>query len=240
MINAELLVGLPIRFNKYITIFPPTVKQMLAENRLGLLYMNILTNSQEELEDYWAKENFDGNAPTPWQDFIMKLDNEETRPIMLSALYFFTKTEFTYIRKLGKLLIGNLEEEVKRNTDIKDFKFFEEDDFFDFQNKIRMVCGVDQVKRPDPDEDPRVKRIKAKARYRDKIKAKQGKGTSFDTTLTAICCMGIGLTPLNVGEVSYASINSLITMYQQKESFEFNQKLALAGAKNVSKKYWIQ
>ncbi len=240
MINAELLIGLPIRFNKYITIFPPTVKQMLAENRIGLLYMNILTNSQEELEDYWAKENFDGNAPTPWQDFIMKLDNEETRPIMLSALYFFTKTEFTYIRKLGKLLIGNLEEEVKRNTDIKDFKFFEEDDFFDFQNKIRMVCGVDQVERPDPDEDPRVKRIKAKARYRDRIKAKQGKGTSFDTTLIAICCMGIGLTPLNVGEVSYASINSLVTMYQQKESFEFNQKLALAGAKNVSKKYWIQ
>ena len=33
--------------------------------------------------------------------------------------------------------------------------------------------GLKFAERPDENEDPRVKRIKAKARYRDKIKAKK-------------------------------------------------------------------
>ena len=48
--------------------------------------------------------------------------------------------------------------------------------------------------------------MKAKARYRDKIKAKKGNGLDLGTTLVSICCMGIGLTPLNIGKISYASI----------------------------------
>jgi hypothetical protein len=42
---------------------------------------------------------------------------------------------------------------------------------------VRIVCG-DKVEKPpepiDPDEDPRVRRIKEMARKRDRIKAKKG------------------------------------------------------------------
>jgi hypothetical protein len=56
--------------------------------------------------------------------------------------------------------------------------------------------------------------MKAKARRRDRIKAKQkgSGGISIQTCLVAICCMGIGLTPLNIGEMSYAAIGSIMKM----------------------------
>ena len=95
---------------------------------------------------------------------------------------------------------------------------------------------------PDPDEDPRVKRIKAKARYRDKIKAKKGMGITLGTLLASICCMGIGINPLNVGELSYASVDSLIKTYQEKEKYETDIKALMAGAdsKKIKPKYWIR
>jgi hypothetical protein len=67
---------------------------------------------------------------------------------------------------------------------------------------------------PDPNEDPRIARIKAKARERDRLKAKKGTagGISLHTCLVAICCMGIGITPLNIGEMSYAAIGPLMKM----------------------------
>ena len=89
-----------------------------------------------------------------------------------------------------------------------------ETDFFDFQNLIRQATGAKVIEPPRMDEDPRVKAIKAKARYRDRIKAKKGIGITFEETLISICCMGIGLNPLNIGEISYAASKKLVEKYQ--------------------------
>ena len=82
---------------------------------------------------------------------------------------------------------------------------------------IREAVGEKQEEPPEPinpNEDPRITAIKAKAKERDRIKAKQnGKnGISLSTSLLAICCSGIGITPLNIGEMSYASIGSIMSM----------------------------
>jgi hypothetical protein len=92
-----------------------------------------------------------------------------------------------------------------------------EDDYFDFQNAIRESLGEKPQQPPepeDPNEHPEIKRIKALARERDRIKARrQSKdGISLETTLVAICCMGIGITPLNIGEMSYAAIGPIMSM----------------------------
>ena len=81
--------------------------------------------------------------------------------------------------------------------------------------------------------------MKAKARLRDRVKAKQ-KGISLATTLVAICCMNLGLNPLNIGEISYASVFALMNMMQQKEKYEIDVQSMLAGAKDVKLKYWIR
>ena len=94
---------------------------------------------------------------------------------------------------------------------------------------------------PIEDEDPRIKRMKMKARYRDKIKAKQNKekGMTFFDCMVAICCMGIGITPLNFEEISYALVSNLIEAYQSKEKYDIDIKSMLAGAKDIHPEYWM-
>jgi hypothetical protein len=83
-----------------------------------------------------------------------------------------------------------------------------------------------------------------KALERDIIKARSGKngGISFYTSLVSICYMNIGITPLNIGEMSYACISDLIRVYQEKEKYELDVKALLAGAdsKKIKPKYWIR
>ena len=47
------------------------------------------------------------------------------------------------------------------------------------------------------------KYFKAKQRLRDRVKAKNSKdGLTLGSTLAAICCMGLNLNPLTIGELS--------------------------------------
>ena len=64
----------------------------------------------------------------------------------------------------------------------------------------------------------------------------------MSTTLVAICCMGIGITPLNIGELSYASIEPIMNMMQEKEKYDIDIRSLLAGAdsKKIKPKYWIR
>jgi hypothetical protein len=86
--------------------------------------------------------------------------------------------------------------------------------------------------------------MKELARKRDAIKAKQGSkdGITLTTSLVAICCMGIGITPLNIGELSYASIGPIMNTMQEKEKYDIDVRSLLAGAdsKKVKPKYWIR
>ena len=138
-------------------------------------------------------------------------------------------------------------EQIDENYDMSKVKFLEEEDFFDFQNALRQSVGDKPVKPPEPfnpDEDPRIRKIKEKARERDRIKARQGNknGISLETCLVAICCMGIGLTPLNIGEMSYVALEAILRKYQEKEKYELDIDSLLAGAdsKKVKPKYWIR
>jgi hypothetical protein len=47
-----------------------------------------------------------------------------------------------------------------------------EDEFFDFQNAIRECLGKKMIDPPNPNEHPKIKEMKRRARYRDKVKAK--------------------------------------------------------------------
>ena len=42
--------------------------------------------------------------------------------------------------------------------------------------------------------------------------------------------MNMGLNPLNVGEITYASMGELIHMYQEKEKYDLDIRQLLAGA----------
>jgi hypothetical protein len=69
---------------------------------------------------------------------------------------------------------------------------------------------------------------------RDKLKAKQAAknntGISLYTSLVSICCMGVGVSPLNIGEMSYVAVESIMRKYQEKEKYQLDIDSLLAGA----------
>ena len=237
MINEKFFLNLPKDFNGKIKIYPPTIKQVV-ENEHFSQYRYLLTITQEELEDeFLNKINENGEpltAPTPLEFLLTtSYHNKEIEKIAKDAFCFFIKEPITFLYDRKEILIGDLEEIIKNASSLEDLKKM---------ITITEALGEKKVEPPDPDEDPRVKRIKAKARYRDKIKAKKGMGITLGTLLASICCMGIGINPLNVGELSYASVDSLIKTYQEKEKYETDIKALMTGAdsKKIKPKYWIR
>jgi hypothetical protein len=100
------------------------------------------------------------------------------------------------------IIIGDLQEVLPKVKSVNDLKIIKEDNYFEFQNILRRACGDKEVEPYNPDENPKVKYFKAKARLRDRVKAKSKNGLTLGTTLASICCMGLGITPLNIGELS--------------------------------------
>ena len=248
MINTNFFINLPDDYGQLLKIYSPTVREA-CQNKYFPIFKQWLTISKEEVEDeYNEKYNDASNAPDPFNylftDILVK-NNQEERPLekyLAQAFEFFIHEPVTFLIDQKLILIGNLEEELSKVKEITDLRFLTEENYFDFQNLVRQACGNSPVEKPIKDEDPRIKKMKAKARYRDKIKAKQEDAIDFPTTLAAICCMGIGITPLNIGEISLCALTTLTRYYQEKEKYTIDIKSILAGAdsKKIKPKYWIR
>ena len=237
----------PVQFKPGINVYPPTVNDVVMNPMFGH-FERLLTYSQEEIEDEFleAKKKLD-IYPTPIEFLLNNsYHNEQYRELCFNAFKFFIHEEVVFLYEQKMIIIGNLQEVLKEAKTIDDLIFIKEEEFFDFQNLIRTSIGKKPVEKPDPNIDPRIAEIKRKARYRDKLKAKQaakGKdGISLYTTLVSICCMGLGITPLNIGEMSYVAIEAILRKYQEKEKYQLDIDSLMAGAdsKKVKPKYWIR
>jgi len=238
MINVGFTFGYPSEFKNICLVYPPKVKDVLG-NKNYFIYFKLLTLTQEEIEDEFLKNKVDfKQLLTPFEYILNNAyNNEQFRAMLEQAFYFFVHEPVNLLFEQKQIVIGD----ITKIKSVEELRILTEDQYFEFQNMVREACGINPVKPPNPNEDPRIKALKAKARYRDQIKAKQGKGINLKTTLTAICCMGFGINPLNIGELSYAAIPTLIAMYQEKEKYELDIESLLAGAdsKKVKPKYWI-
>lgn len=238
MTNINFLYGYPVEFKHLCMVYPPKVHDTFKKN--FFLYAQILTLSQEEIEDEYVEKELDiSNLLTPFEYLLNTAYNDvNLRQYIKDAFYLFIHEDVTFLYEQKQIIIGD----IKDVKSIDELRILKEEDYFDFQNLVRDSIGKKRVEPPNPNEDPRVKAIKAKARYRDKIKAKKGQGISLQTTLSSICCMGIGITPLNIGELSYAIIPVLMETYQAKEKYNLDTDCLLAGAdaKKIKPKYWIR
>ena len=244
MSKELFFIGAPVQFKTGVKIYPPTLNDVITTLNYSS-YTRVLTYSQEEIEDIFVKDKKElTNLPTPLEFLLNNCyHNEEYEYICKEAFKFFLKTEVEFLYEKKMILIGRIEEVIKNLQSITDIITISEDEFFDFQNLIRMACDQKPVEPPNPNEHPKIKAMKAKARYRDKVKAKQNakNGITLFTTMASICCMGIGLTPLNIGEISYVAMQALLGQYQNKEKYQIDIDSLLAGAdsKKIKPKYWI-
>ena len=242
MINDKVFLGYPIPFKDICHIYPPKVKDIVGNDE-AIQWQALFTMSQEELDDAYRNEDKTVMTPNPFTYLLlMYYSEEDKRPLVLNGFKQLLHEPVTIIPEMEIIVIGVEEENLDPDVHLVEPRLLNTENYFDFQNLVRDAMGLNRVEPPDPDEDPRVKRIKAKSRYREKVKAKKNLGPKFGTLLAAICCMGIGLNPLNIGEMSYANVVWLIEMYQQKEAYEIDIRSLLAGAdsKKVKPKYWIK
>ena len=247
MIDEKIFLGFPIKFKDICEIYPPTVNDVVG-NEDFIVYQSLFTITQEELDEAYLKDENVTQIPSPFQYLLMNYyQDSEIREKIEKAFLQFVHEPVTIVPEIEMLLIGKSEDELDPNVDLDKPRLLTEENFFDFQNQIRIVLGIEKIQPPDPEEvnlDPRIKRYKMKIKEHEKIisKKKAKNAPTLGTLLAAICCMGIGLNPLNIGEMSYACVHWLIAMEQQKEEYDVDIRALLAGAdsKKVKPKYWIK
>ena len=246
--NKELFfIGAPFKFKPGIFIYPPSVKEVITNSYFGI-YSRLLTYSQEEIEDEFLEDKKPQKVyPTPLEFLLNNsYHDKKYEKLSLEAFEFFLHEKVTFLYEQKLIIIGQIEEVIQNAKSLDDLVLLKEEEFFDFQNVIRESIGKKIVELPNPNEHPKIKEMKRKARYRDKVKEKQmaknKDGISFFTSLVSICCMGLGITPLNIGEMSYVAFNSILRKYQEKEKYQLDIDSLLAGAdsKKIKPKYWIR
>ena len=247
MINDKVFLGFPIQFKDICKVYPPKVKDVVG-NEDFMICQALFIMTQEELDEAYLKDESVTQVPTPFQYLLMNYyQDEEMKDKIEEAFTLFVHEPVTIVPEIEMLLIGKREDELDPDVDLENPRLLTEENFFDFQNTIRISMGMEEAKIPDPEEenlDPRIKRYKMKVKEHEKIvnKKKSKTAPTLGTLLAAICCMGIGLNPLNIGEISYACVQWLIAMEQQKEEYDVDIRALLAGAdsKKVKPKYWIK
>ena len=243
MINPNFFLGIPVEFKKLCKIYPPKIKDILNNNDYPV-YKKLLLNSQEDIEDEWVEQKLPmEDMPTPLQ-YVFLLSSTEPRlkEIVDKAFEFFIHEPVFFLPDQRKIIIGDIQETLKTIKSIEDLRIIDESNFFEFQNLLRQSIGEKEVEPYNPNENPKIKYFKAKARLRDRVKAKSKDALNLGSTLAAICCMNFGLNPLNIGELSQAAIAVLIRYYQEKTKYDLDISALLAGAsKNkIKPQNWIR
>ena len=245
MSKELFFIGAPVQFKPGVNIYPPKVKEVVSNPGYNS-FSRVLTYSHEEIEDIFVKEKRELDSfPTPLEFLLNNCyHNKDYENICKKAFQFFLKSEVEFLYDKKAILIGRVEDVLKELTSIDQIIMIYEEEFFEFQNLIRMATNQKIAEPPNPNEHPKIKAMKAKARYRDKVKAQQAAKNGMDlfTIMTSICCMGIGISSLNIGEMSYVAMQAILSQYQEKEKYSIDIDSLLAGAdsKKIKPKYWIR
>lgn len=250
MSKESFFIGAPVEFKPGILVYPPTVKQVIVTQQYGV-YGRILTYSQEEIEDEFLADKQELKVyPTPIEFLLNNsYHNRGYENLCKEAFKFFLHKEVFFLYDQKMIVVGNIKEvlnAIEKVEELSEIITIKEEEFFDFQNLIRDCIGKKIVERPNPNEHPRLKEMKRKARMRDKAKAKQiaksKDGVNLFTMLVSICCTGLGITPLSIGEMSFVALESIMRKYQEKEKYQLDIDSLLAGgdSKKIQPKYWIK
>ena len=243
MINPNFFTGRAVDFQGICKVYPPKIGEIM-DDRNYPVYRKLLMSSQEDIEDEYAEQKLPmDEVPNPLEYlFMMSALDPRIKKIALDGFQFFIREPVMMLMDQKMIIVGDLKDTLSKIQSIDELRIIKEDNYFKFQNTLRRAIGEKEAEEYNPNENPKVKYFKAKARLRDRIKAKSNDNLTLGTTLASICCMGIGITPLNVGELSQAAIAVLMRTYQEKHKYEVDIESLMNGAdkKKVKPQFWIR
>ena len=244
MTDPYFFMGMPRPFKNICQIYPPSILEVLKTD-LFSIYTTLLTTSEYDLMISYLEKNeqIPNDILTPCE-YLMNLTYNSTELMVLArqAIEFFTHETCYILPERKEIVFIDVDSELENIESVEDLRILKEEDFFDFQNMIRAAIGAQTEKPINPNENPRIRQMKAKARWRDNVKKQKSEGLNLGSLLASICCMNLGINPLNIGELSYSAIATLVQFYQNKEEYEINIQSLLAGAdsKKVQLKHWMR
>lgn len=243
MINPNFFMGLPVAYGTICQVYPPKIKDILSDNDYPI-YKKLLLNSQEDIEDEWVEQKLSMDTlPTPLEYiFLLSAYDIKIKAIVMKAFEFFLHEPVLLLSDLQKIVVGSMDTTLSKIHSVEELRIIDESNFFELQNLMRESIGEKAVETYNPNENTKIKYFKAKARLRDRVKAKSKDALNLGSTLAIICCMGFGLNPLNIGELSQAAVSVLIRYYQEKDKYDTDIKALLAGAdkKKIKPQNWIR
>ena len=118
MSKEVFFINEPSQFKPGVKIYPPKVKDVVACPDYGI-YSRLLTYSQEEIEDEFVEAGQELDVyPTPIEFLLNNSYHHKEYEIKAKAAFqFFIHEEVSFLYEQKIIVIGNIEEVLKIETD---------------------------------------------------------------------------------------------------------------------------
>lgn len=236
-IESLAFVGAPYLFDDFCFVYPLSVGKVLALQDKYSTYLQLLTLDRSSIIKILKSKEIElepGNIPEAF-NFLMKSCELDDKFLLELEKGFstFIQEEVIILPNIQQIVIGTID----------DKKVIDKDNFSDFQNIIRAQNKMTQVDPIPENESEKAKYFREKRELRDAIKRKQESknAPSLVDLMSALCAYGIGITPLNIKDISLYALYSLLKVSGSKEKYESEMEMIYAGAdpKKLKPKYWI-
>lgn len=224
MPSSKAFVGIPIPYESF-EVRIPTVGDTLDPD--FWIYLQALTLSQEDLDEELKDVFIDGLTYTPFQYLMIRsMSDGVFKDYVERAFRFFLGQDIFFNFERMHIFIGSPSLTLVSQKNAR-LNIISEENFLKLQNVINEACGKEIYVPIDPTWHPRRQDMERKKRLRDRIKARQNaKKSSYHSLLVSLCTMGIGITPMNVKELSYAALQELVDRYRMRQNYELEIKIA--------------
>lgn len=241
----ELFMGLPYEMRNGCNIYQLYIKDIYgALAKKYQYYIGLLTMETEDLKETIAKKGF--------QDLMQKQEISVFDYLMRSAEYdnnFFLDLKDAFSTFLQKEILISTKNNIVIVGNPQDKCIIDNNNFEEFQYGIRLTSHMRVKELPPENETPQQKRFRLKKEMRERVKEKQaqknaedGDVAEFADILSSLCVAEIGITPINIGELTVFQVKELLERAQAKEKYHTELDILAAGGdpKKIKPKYWIR
>ncbi len=221
-LELQSFLNIPTIFkNSSCTIYPLTVSEVATIGYTKYSYLlGLLITSKSALEA-------EGEEVDSVLEYLLQCCKADTKfaQDVKDAFLLFTREKVMLSYKHNTIIIGDFTQ--KKTIGIEDFDMF--------QKILRIQNGIEEAEEPPENESPHQKKFRLKREAREAAKRKQqaknGENLDFSDIVSSLCAFGVGINPLNVGELTVGAVWTLFSKLGAKSQFEGNFQSILAGGK---------
>ena len=236
----KALFGAAIPIDNICLVYPLTIKQIIGMGEEKYRQqLSFLTITSYELFEHYKKKGIKVSEDIDVFDNLMDSCENDSHFLleMQEAFHTFIREQVQILSDVKIIVIGNGLE--KRIMDKKKF--------YIFQNILRVQNRIPPVEEIPENETPMQRKFRLRREQVKQAKKKQAEKNSenivsFHDLISSLCCYNIGINLQNVGNLSIYAFHELLDRCKEKEQYELDMKMLIAGAdpKKIKPKNWIR